>query len=484
MKCKLRIELENIGQIEHADIVLDGITVIAGENNTGKSTVGRALFAMLRDMNSWRDEYLLQCSARIRKKLEEESSQLEEFCLANTSAFRRRTNRANELMGSLCNNPNFLTEIEDYQVEATDHGGQENVAAMRVRDALEHFCIDYIGLYQKDDPETFFKKNSEFFARWIEHLMVDLRDNIQLDELVLQAKQIREAFSYYFKDQYITEGKEQCKIILYEGEKENVLQMTKLDTMLSAPIRVNYGIYFLESPKIFDEIGKMCMIASMSAREDMRALMIPNVFGRIRLLNSRKIPSGRYLSEEQENVEDIPLEAAEVLEMLREEMNGQAEYYAKEGVKFKEEGTKASFYSQNVSTGLKAMAVLEYAVRTGAIQKNDVLILDEPEINLHPQWQIVYARALVLLQKAYQLKLLITTHSPYFLRAIECFSDLYSVMDSLNVYFVSKDSEKKHVIEDVMQSEFGMTELYDRLSSPFDQLQEEIDRKYGKDEGE
>lgn len=39
-KSDLNIKIKNIGKIEYADIVLDGITIIAGKNNTGKSTMG------------------------------------------------------------------------------------------------------------------------------------------------------------------------------------------------------------------------------------------------------------------------------------------------------------------------------------------------------------------------------------------------------------------------------------------------------------
>ena len=35
----MKLILENIGKISKADIQLDGITVICGENNTGKSTI-------------------------------------------------------------------------------------------------------------------------------------------------------------------------------------------------------------------------------------------------------------------------------------------------------------------------------------------------------------------------------------------------------------------------------------------------------------
>ncbi|SHO81600.1 ABC transporter ATP-binding protein [hydrothermal vent metagenome] len=39
----MQLELKNIGMIKEATLKIDGLTVIAGENDTGKSTVGKAL---------------------------------------------------------------------------------------------------------------------------------------------------------------------------------------------------------------------------------------------------------------------------------------------------------------------------------------------------------------------------------------------------------------------------------------------------------
>ncbi|WP_276946094.1 AAA family ATPase, partial [Eisenbergiella massiliensis] len=47
----MKLSLKNIGKIETASVEINGITVIAGENNTGKSTVGRALFAVFNFSN-------------------------------------------------------------------------------------------------------------------------------------------------------------------------------------------------------------------------------------------------------------------------------------------------------------------------------------------------------------------------------------------------------------------------------------------------
>ena len=59
----MELFLKNIGKIGEASLVIDGITVIAGENNTGKSTVGRALFAVF---NSFCDSESQVRQARIK----------------------------------------------------------------------------------------------------------------------------------------------------------------------------------------------------------------------------------------------------------------------------------------------------------------------------------------------------------------------------------------------------------------------------------
>ena len=43
----MQIRLKNIGIIKDSTLTLDGLTVITGKNNSGKTTVGKTLYAML-----------------------------------------------------------------------------------------------------------------------------------------------------------------------------------------------------------------------------------------------------------------------------------------------------------------------------------------------------------------------------------------------------------------------------------------------------
>ena len=54
-----------------------------------------------------------------------------------------------------------------------------------------------------------------------------------------------------------------------------------------------------------------------------------------------------------------------------------------------------------------------------------IIIIDEPEIHLHPEWQLIFAELIVLIQKEFGMHILLNTHSPYFLNAIQVFSKKY-----------------------------------------------------------
>ena len=43
----MQIKLENIGIVKNSSIELNGLTVITGKNNSGKSTVGKTLYAII-----------------------------------------------------------------------------------------------------------------------------------------------------------------------------------------------------------------------------------------------------------------------------------------------------------------------------------------------------------------------------------------------------------------------------------------------------
>ena len=48
----MKLRLKNFAKIKEAEIHFDGLTVIAGDNNTGKSTIGKVLFTLFHSLRN------------------------------------------------------------------------------------------------------------------------------------------------------------------------------------------------------------------------------------------------------------------------------------------------------------------------------------------------------------------------------------------------------------------------------------------------
>ena len=105
----------------------------------------------------------------------------------------------------------------------------------------------------------------------------------------------------------------------------------------------------------------------------------------------------------------------------------------------------------NLSTGLKSFVIIKTLLENGSLKQKDVLILDEPEIHLHPDWQLRYAEIIILLQKVFELTIILTTHSPHFVEALQYYAEKYE-RDDKCTYYLSEISESgcrfKNVTED------------------------------------
>lgn len=471
----LKFQIKNIGAINKANIELEGITIIAGENNVGKSTVGKSIYAFLHGMCSWKKVYEELCKFKINRFLYAQSTYLEDLCMEISGAKRRRTNKAEQLISEYSRNQDFQIAIEDYQV-ATEEGNSRSEAKNILYKYLMNYCRDYMYLYAKDNTQDLLNEYATDIEKWISKAIVEIR-SVELDELKLQLDNIVLSLKNVFNSQYQKIGTEECEIMFEDdGGRIVCFSQNQEERKLDVPIRLSNRVFFVESPKIYDFLSSPQY--GHVQKEYLRYLMSPNVFKQY----GNRLPYSErrsYLVQAENNNSSFQ----NITQQLVEVMGGRAEFFQKVGLEFKDEHISEPIHSVNVSTGLKSLALLEYALRIGAIEEGDILILDEPEINLHPEWQVEYANALVMLQKMYHLKIVITTHSPYFMRAIECFTDINDSMNNLNVYRVKRDKRNNtNEVENVSYSEYGITDLYDDLSAPLEELEKLLEKKYGKGE--
>lgn len=95
----------------------------------------------------------------------------------------------------------------------------------------------------------------------------------------------------------------------------------------------------------------------------------------------------------------------------------------------------------DVATGIKAFSILQLLLKGGHLNDKTLLIIDEPESNLHPQWIVEYARIIVKLNKHLGVKFVLASHNPDMVSAIRYISEKEGILDNVNFYLAEKERE-------------------------------------------
>lgn len=120
-----------------------------------------------------------------------------------------------------------------------------------------------------------------------------------------------------------------------------------------------------------------------------------------------------------------------------------------------------SYDMVTTASGVKWFGLLLVLARNGAFRRDRLVILDEPETHLHPEWQLKMAELLVLMSK--KMHLIVTTHSPYLSEAIE----LYSKNSNDVSWHVSIPGSGGFLINNIDHPQ----EIYEQLYSPIPELE-------------
>jgi len=103
----------------------------------------------------------------------------------------------------------------------------------------------------------------------------------------------------------------------------------------------------------------------------------------------------------------------------------------------------------NASSGTKSIGLLQYLVTNKALKKDSILFWEEPEVHLHPEWQLKMVDLFVELMKA-GIKVVFSTHSPYMADYLNAISKKNSYRDriSFNVLDEKDGVVTNHILDD------------------------------------
>ena len=93
-----------------------------------------------------------------------------------------------------------------------------------------------------------------------------------------------------------------------------------------------------------------------------------------------------------------------------------------------------TFSLKEAATGVKSFSILYLLLERGLLNEHTLLIIDEPEVHLHPQWIVEYAKLVAILNRVLGVKFLIASHSPDFVETLEILSDEKMTSEPVKFY--------------------------------------------------
>ena len=333
----MELQLKNIGMIKEANVKLDGLTVIAGENDTGKSTVGKALFLFIKEYQKFlKINSLIPTQSKFNEYVQNNSNEVKEFATYPKLIFK--------------------TNIEGTKCILKDN---------------ETIIFDFIVKEKNSTSANSYLRDS---------------NSVQLEPVFIESPLVWN-FTDFFRD--IAQVESQINIKL-------------------------------EYPYLMKDLNFKLHIKSASNGFDIKKQMTDLMGGEF-----KKDEMGRY-------------------------------YFDKNGQKID---------LVNTATGIKTFGIFQVLSQNNYLNKDTVLILDEPEVHLHPKWQLEMAKVIVELVKN-GVKVLVNSHSPYMIEALQRYSELAEVNSD---FYLAEDG----YIEKENDSNFEtLAKIFEKLSEPFDVFEE------------
>lgn len=421
-------KLSNYRAIKNADIKIDGITVLAGENGSGKSTLSRFLYYIVKVLSDY--EVLIDKAAK---------QELYQILF--------RIERASSLVRHDSQNISYR-DLREYLQK-----GQMNDVAAKMQDVIEKF-----GLKIKEEMAE--SKDSNFLKSRLSTLFRLEKEKVSdADTLV---------------DSIL--GKLTTQVSEIEEEAENKKKERSIETFLDL------------SYKVSDSLDNGAV--DLDFEEDGVGLLQKDHFNPTLNLNRVIYYKTYELMDYLDNSSDFhdylekPVEGKLtdeerlVAKVLRDTLGGEVVLAEDDIMPIKQlhfkrkDGLKISL--KQAATGLVSFSFLQRLLENGYFKEGTLLIIDEPEAHLHPKWIVEYARMLVMIQKYLKVKIVLSTHNPDMLAAIDSIARREHINEVTNFYFAKPDEEDAFVYN--YQKLDSIEEIFDSFNTALIKIQE-----YGKD---
>ena len=158
-------------------------------------------------------------------------------------------------------------------------------------------------------------------------------------------------------------------------------------------------------------------------------------------------------------------------------LKGDASYSEQSKTLIYQRNDGQTFDLSQSATGVQAFAFLQLLLKKGFINDRSLIIIDEPEAHLHPQWIVEYAKVLVELNKKTKARFFIATHSTDMVSALRYISEKEDTLDNLS-YYRAVPTDADAYTYDYQNMGTDIEPIFESFNKSY-----ELIEKYGTDNG-
>jgi len=459
----LNLTLKNVGIIKQAKIALNGLTVIAGENDTGKSTVGKLMFVIIKALSRFEQDLNEDKKKQIRETIESIY-----FQLRKSYSFQKYPALKQAFHPEV-----FFEEVE--KLRAYNHFNELNLLLAKKRRIWDNVQSEYS---QDEIQGTEFRS----MTHDVEKIQLDFE---ALNHLVTQKEDKKSVIKRALTKALVSEFHFEISpkhapvksFIQIEEGMNNILEI-EIENNQIAGLEFYDDVFFndvtfIETPillQMYDIVNSASTLLEIINEDNksqrLEQLGKPKVSLHLKDLMS-KLENSPYFSLTFFEKEHFLID---FLQEIRELIHGNF-YFDKKLKDFifnraSNQEQVMSYRSVNTASGLKSFGTLQLLVESQFLDERSLLIIDEPETHLHPQWQVEYAKLIVTLAEN-NIPVLLSSHSPYMIQALKVFSENSPIKNKANYYLAAPTQDNLTEIIDVTDD---LNRIFKTLSKPLQKL--------------
>lgn len=396
MNGHLRMQIRDFRAIAEADISLRGITVITGVNGCGKSTLSKFLyysFKSVNDFNNIVDNDLYNELFDIRNFtgiLSQEIKKLggrENFLTDVSAQYRQHRNKIYSLSGK----DNIIMVLKRLENEYNELRFRSYGISGNSSQRLTGILADILS---ENNPSGDFSSLMERLYNKIEDVFSYYAMVQETRPLGMVEAELASVFDYGNIPGHYSIKEYGDDVISTGIQHASYFHSVKNSVYIDTPMLLGADFY---SKGYWDDVN------ALLKRVD-GGVMDNSVVGSI--LHSH---------------------------ILKGESNYREDEMLLENFIFRTDSGK-TYNLLDCATGVKSFSILQMLLKNGFMSDDSFMIIDEPEVHLHPQWIVEYARMIVLLNKYFGVRFLIASHNPDMVSAIRYISEKEGIAANLNFY--------------------------------------------------